>query len=104
MLLIMFSVYDSKAEAFLPPFFAPNDAMAQRMFASAANDQEHAFGRHAGDYTLFRVGEWNDADGIVCPAKTQTNLGLALTYLRPSSIPATVETTTPNGADLQETI
>ena len=60
MKLKVFSVYDSKAEAYLPPFFLPQSAMAIRTFSDCANSMDHQFGRHPEDYTLFLLGEWDD--------------------------------------------
>lgn len=62
MKLQIYSIHDSVAEAFLPPFFLPNNAMAIRTFASCINDDNHQFGRHPHDYTLFHLGDWDDQD------------------------------------------
>ncbi len=61
----MFSVFDSKAAAHLPPFFFPETAMAVRVFTDCVNDDGHAFGKHPGDYTLFEFGVWDDAKCVV---------------------------------------
>lgn len=63
MMLKVFSVYDKAAGAFLQPFFAPTSGLAIRSVADAVSDTAHQFNRHAGDYTLFILGEFNDADG-----------------------------------------
>lgn len=60
--LEIFSIYDQKAEAHLPPFFLPTKAMAIRTFKDCVNNPEHAFGRNPGDYTLFHLGHWDDED------------------------------------------
>lgn len=57
----IYTVFDAKAEAYIQPFFSPNDAMATRSFESACNDSAHDFFRHAEDYTLFCIGDF-DAD------------------------------------------
>lgn len=62
-MLAAFSVYDSKANAFLPPFFFPTKAMATRVFADCCNDKEHQFGRHPADYTLFHLGHFDTDSG-----------------------------------------
>jgi len=64
MLHKMFSVYDTKAEAWLPPFFLPTLGMAQRMFADCVNDIRHAFSRHPADYTLFLLGSFDDGSAV----------------------------------------
>ncbi len=56
----MFVVYDSKANAYMQPWFLTQQAMAQRAFSDCVNDPDHNFGRHPEDYTLFNIGEFND--------------------------------------------
>lgn len=79
-MLKIFTIHDSKAEAYLQPFFAPTTATAQRSFEAAANDQKSDFHRYAGDYTLFEVGTYDTDTGELIPLPTMLNLGLALTY------------------------
>ncbi len=62
---LIFSIYDEKAKAYLPPFFLPEKGMAIRTFSDCVNDADHAFGRHPHDYTLFYLGEWLDHDGVL---------------------------------------
>lgn len=78
----IFSVYDSKAEAFLPPFFAPTTAVGIRNFEGAANDSGHQFFRFAADYTLFELGSWDERSCKFDLADSHTNLGTALTFQR----------------------
>lgn len=59
---ILFTVYDEKAEAFLPPFFVPSIGIAIRAFADCINSPEHMFGKHPADYTLYSLGHWHDHD------------------------------------------
>lgn len=77
----IYSVFDSKAEAYLPPYFAANDAMAHRMFQSAAISEDHIFHMHAGDFTLFHIGTFDSLTGQIAPANAFTNLGTALQAL-----------------------
>lgn len=62
-----YSIYDSKAEAFLPPFLAANIATAKRLVLQAAVDPTHQFHQFAADYTLFEVGEWDENEGLLLP-------------------------------------
>lgn len=87
MILNAYAVLDSKAEAFLPPFFLPNHQMALRAFQTAANDPSHAFSMHPDDYTLFHVGnfvssaEGAGAAGTLTGTTTPLSLGLASTLI-----------------------
>jgi len=69
----IFTIYDSKAKAYLTPFFMHEEGMALRVFADCINDQEHQFGKHPEDYTLFNIGSWTDDK-----AKFLTNNPIAL--------------------------
>jgi len=75
-----YSVHDSAAEAYLEPFYARTDAEAVRRFASAASKEDHQFHQHGGDFTLFRVGEWDEKAGRLVPAEVNKNLGNALMH------------------------
>jgi len=75
--LLLFTVFDSKAEGYLQPFFAVTEAVALRMFMTAVEDPQHDFHRFAEDYTMFRIGEFDQAEGVlvseigVCVAKAR---------------------------------
>jgi len=56
----IFTIFDSKAHAYLLPFFLPEQDMAMRTFLDCVNDDNHQFGKHPEDYTLFNIGSWDD--------------------------------------------
>jgi hypothetical protein len=85
MILKAFSVYDSKAEAYLPPFFTTTAALAMRSFETAANSGEHDFSKYAADYTLFEIGHYDDATAQLVALEAFSNLGTALTFIRQHS-------------------
>lgn len=98
--LRMYSVYDSKAAAYLNPWTAPSDAVAYRAFATAAVDPEHDFCRWPADFTLFHVGYWNTTTGHIITIEAKENLGTALDLIQrlnseqhaPTDPPATTNT------------
>jgi len=53
-------VHDVKAEAYMPPFFAPTVGMAHRMFEDACKDENSQFSKHPEDFRLFEIGTWDD--------------------------------------------
>ena len=59
----IFSVFDEKAEAFLPPFYLPREAMAIRTFTDTVNNPESPLNRHPEDYTLFHFGQFDNVIG-----------------------------------------
>ena len=65
MKLGVYSVYDDKAVCYARPFFATNDPVACRSFASAvsAKTPDNALAANPGDYKLFRLGEFGDSCG-----------------------------------------
>ncbi len=67
MILSIYSVWDSAADAYIQPFFATNDKVALRMFHSACQDRSHDFNMHAQDYTLFRLGTFDQEKGDLLP-------------------------------------
>lgn len=85
MILKIFSVYDSKATAYIAPFFLPATAMALRNFRDCGENPEHAFNRHPGDYTLYELGEFDDGTGTMDTYDQAINLG------HPSAPPQTMQ-------------
>jgi len=80
MLLKMFSIYDAKAKAYFPPFLLANQAMAVRVLSDCVNDVTHAFYRNPSDYSLFEVGTFDDAFGLIVPTGKPVFIGLAAQY------------------------
>lgn len=79
--LLAFAVYDSKAEAYLRPFFAEAKGLAVRSFQDAVNDEKSPMCAHAADYTLFHVGSFDPVTGIV-EGHAPVALGNGLTFQR----------------------
>jgi len=77
----IYSVFDSKAQTFCRPFFSNNDQTAMRDFASAANDHNLDIGRHPTDFTLFRLGSFQDVTGLITIEATPVSLGLASSFV-----------------------
>ncbi len=75
----MFVIYDSKANAYLQPWFLTTQPMAQRAFSDCVNDEDHNFGRHPEDYTLFTIGEFDDANAKI-EWKSPTSMGNGIQY------------------------
>lgn len=69
MLQQIYTVYDEKAGAYLTPFFMPTDGMALRAITDALTDKEHQFTKHSEDFTLYRIGIFDDSDGAITNKK-----------------------------------
>lgn len=81
MIYEVFSVFDEKADAFLPPFILPRIAQAKRVFADCVNSDDHQFGAHPSDYTLFRLGQFDDAAGQFLLERSKQSLGNGVEFL-----------------------
>lgn len=63
MRLNAYTIYDSATGIYMRPFFAAADGAAIREFNDLAVSSDHPIGQHPADYTLYRVGTWNDNKG-----------------------------------------
>lgn len=104
MKLHVYSVFDSKAKAYLPPFFLHTHGLAERAFADCVNSDSHQFGKNPGDYTLFHLGSWED-DCALFDSFAPVSMGNGLEFVREfdnQAKPVPVEpehiTHKPNGA------
>lgn len=80
MKIIAFSIHDSKAAAFIQPFFCPTVAVGIRSYQQAANDPDTMFARFPGDYTLFEIGTFDQETGTLEQLEHPINHGLALIH------------------------
>ncbi len=81
-LQLMFTVFDTKAETFMPPFFVPSRGLAIRAFEDCINSPDHHFGQHPADYTLFALGSF-DTDVGHFNIDDRTCVGNGVEFLNP---------------------
>lgn len=74
----VFTIYDSKAEAYLSPFTANTVGLAERMFSDMVNQPGHTFNLHPEDYTLYRIGTYDTSDA----ALSQTEYSVVINGLQ----------------------
>lgn len=84
MVLKVFSVYDAKAEAFMPPFMYSTKGQAIRVFADSINDSNCVLSKHPEDYTLFEIATFDEELGVYVSLDVKVSLGLALEFLNKS--------------------
>lgn len=58
-----FTIFDTAAQVYSPPFFQKSKGLAIRAFSETATDQSTSIGRHPMDFTLFIIGEYDDQTG-----------------------------------------
>lgn len=61
----IFSLFDSKAEYYMPPFFERNANTAVRAVEAAMATDNHPIYKNAEDYSLFHVGSWDQETGRI---------------------------------------
>ena len=77
--LKVFAVRDSKAEAYMNPFFMRSRGEALRAFVSGVNDPQTQLCKFPADFTLFEIGEFDEESGDLVMLPTgKVSLGLAL--------------------------
>lgn len=63
----LYAVYDSASGIYDGPVPAHGDGVAMRNFTNMAKNKDSTVGRNPEHFSLWRVGEWNDATGEVTP-------------------------------------
>ena len=77
----IYAVHDSKAEAYLQPYFAATAGIAVRSFVDCVSDSNHPFGKNPEDYTLFYLGEFDDVTGKL-DTSSPTSVGNGLSMVK----------------------
>lgn len=62
-MLYIFSIYDSGVQAFNQPLMVNHRAYAIRYFTTLAKDEKSDIGRFPASFTLFELGEFDEASG-----------------------------------------
>lgn len=82
MKLKVFGIYDSKVQAYLPPFMMKTIGEAERALSAHVNDPQHNFCKYSEDFTLFELGTWDDSNAEYSLLNTPHSLGLLNTFKR----------------------
>lgn len=80
MKLKMFTVYDSKVEAYLQPFYMQSKGEALRAWGETVNDEKSNIGKHPADYTLFELGEYDNLTGQISQYEAKIALGTGIEF------------------------
>lgn len=76
----VFSVHDSKAEAFMQPFFLKTVGEAERALSNLVRESDHNFSKYAEDFTLFELGVWNEQKGLFTLYDAPRSVASLITY------------------------
>lgn len=82
MILKVYAVYDSKTEAYFPPFYDVTNAAALRNFEDKINTPNHPWCKHPEDFSLFCIGTFDDNNGVITGVSPHVTLGTAIEYVR----------------------
>lgn len=79
----VFTVYDSVAEAYGPPFLGATKGDGIRQFSDLVNSKnENMVAKHPECYTLFEIGSYDLTKGVFTPSVAHVSLGLALDFVK----------------------
>lgn len=83
MIYRMFSVFDSKIESYMQPFFSPTIASGIRAFSDAVHEPNSMLYKHPDDFELRVIGAFHDDTGEII-IETISKLGTAAEILKES--------------------
>lgn len=65
-----YSIHDVCADAYGTPFFAMSDPVAARSFLALSDDPQSTLYQAPSDYTLYRIGYFDDSTGTIMSEPT----------------------------------
>lgn len=71
MKLNAYTIFDSASGLYNRPFFNGSDGEAKRAFADISMDATHPIGQHPEDYSLHRIGIFDDNNAKLTPEKNE---------------------------------
>lgn len=74
----MFSIRDSKAEIFNPPFFSKSHGEAERNFTALVRDNKSQLNQFPEDFDLYFVGHYDDQTGVTQTLDTPVHVVKAI--------------------------
>lgn len=77
MIQVIVAVYDRQLNAYMRPFVAQTVGQAIRSFRDEVNRQGSEMNAHPEDYTLHRVGVWDEVQGEIAAASPIEQIAIA---------------------------
>ena len=63
---VYYAVFDKKADMYSQPFLEVKDGTAIRAVQDIViNNKDHAFAKHPSDFSLHRLGEFDEQTGVI---------------------------------------
>lgn len=80
----IYSIRDSKAEVFNPPFFKKTHGEAERDFTTLCNDDKSTVFKYPDDFDLYHMGIYDDVSGKILPLDTPQHIVKAVQCVKKS--------------------
>lgn len=90
----VYSVFDVKSAVFAHPFYMAADGVAVRAFGGAVNEPDSLMCRHPSDFSLYRIGQFDDSVGLLIAEKQPVALCTAASV---KNVPAVLTDSLPLG-------
>lgn len=84
--MLVFAIYDKKAEGFGLPFFAPKEEVALRMFRGVCRDEKANLHHFPEDYSLMGLAAYNAQSGTFENLGTPELLAMATQYVKEQAL------------------
>lgn len=82
MKLLVFSVFDDKAQVYGNPVFVNSRGVAIRSFADAVEDKNTSFAKHPSDFKLYLLGEFDNVSGKMDSLNTPEFVSHAVEFVK----------------------
>ncbi len=76
MKMLMFSLYDTKLEGFMRPFFLQSVGVATRAIMDLSKDPNHEAAKHPSDFCLYELGTFDDHSSEITQMMPPKRIGL----------------------------
>lgn len=67
MLKLIYTILDTKAAAYLPPFYMRSNGEALRAFSDEISNGDSQIAKHPEDFILFQIGTFDEQTGELSP-------------------------------------
>lgn len=74
----IYSIRDSKSEAYGLPFYQHTHGEAERSFAKLASDSQSTVNQFPEDFDLYYIGNYNDQTGTIAALDTPQHIQKAV--------------------------
>lgn len=89
--MILYTIYDTKADTYTPPFLAKNDDLAKRVIVNTCRGVgDCTLVQYPSDFVLFGIAEWDESTGVVTPFDCNRSVATVLQILSTVGKPVTV--------------